>query len=266
MNYTYRFSILITIVMMMIACPFAFAEGDNVAMAPAVEATCSKDITIEGLKAKVTEMTKDFKDVTMTAVVTYKNKRALAKVEESFTRLYEFKTAKVTAKSPDKLKTEGRLGMLSFTYIVNNTTRIVRVPTIRVNKTDEYKNEPSKLQDLLDIGLLTQGAWRVRQLVIMPDPDAVTKGEMLINAPYPNNTMQNLFWIDTTNFCLKRFEKRDANGKSTIKLEYSKPKYFGNAIWLPTVVEIFAPDGERAGAMELRDIQVNTGITDSLFE
>ena len=93
----------------------------------------------------------------MTAAVTYKNKRALAKVEESFTRLYEFKTAKVTAKSPDKLKTEGRLGMLSFTYIVNNTTRIVRVPTIRVNKKDEYKNEPSKLQDLLDIGCTDTG-------------------------------------------------------------------------------------------------------------
>lgn len=223
-------------------------------------------LDIGALKNMVSERTKGFKDLTMTAVVTYKNKRALAKVEESFTRLYEFKTAKILVKAPDKIRTEGKLGMVSFTYIVNGTSRIVRVPSIRINKKDDYKEEPSKVQDLLDIGILTSEAWKIRQPSLCTDEESAAKGQIVINAAYPNNTMQNRFWIDSKNLSLTRFEKRDPEGRLTIRLEYSKPKLFNNLIWLPTVVEIFAPDGEKAGAMELKDIKVNSGLSDSLFE
>lgn len=266
MNQMHKVSFFIFTVVLMSICSCAFAAVENVRCIDVTTTASNGDVTLDGLKTTVTKLTKDFRDVTMTAVVTYRNKRALAKVEESFTRLYEFKTAKISAKSPDKMKTEGRLGMLSFTYIVNDTTRIVRIPSIRMNKKDENKDQPSKVQDLSDMGILTPSAWRIRELCLCPDPEAASKDQVLINAAYPKNTMQNMFWIDTKNYCLTRFEKRDASGKVTIRLEYSKPQYFGNAIWLPTVVEIFAPDGERAGAMELRDIKVNTGLTDSMFE
>ena len=72
-------------------------------------------------------------------------------------------------------------------------------------------------------------------------------------------------WIDAANFCLKRFEKRDSVNNLLARVVYSNPQNVGGVIWMPTKVELYAPDGTKAGSTELTNIKVNTGLPASLF-
>lgn len=224
-----------------------------------------KTITLEELKEQITAKTANFKDLTQTAVITYKNKSAMAKVKDNLTNLYDFKTAKISIKYPDMMRTEGKLGMVGFTYIINGTTRYIRVPSLRTNKKNDYEKEPSKVQDLLQFGLVTPEIWTMREPKILPDPEAEANGEILLSAGHPNNDMQKLFWIDNTNFYMKKYEKRNPDGTVIVTIVYSKPELFDGVIWVPTVAELYAPNGDKAGELELQDTKVNTGLSDDLF-
>ena len=78
--------------------------------------------------------------------------------------------------------------------------------------------------------------------------------------------MMLLAWLDEKDLWLKRFEKRTGAGELQFRVVYTDPRKAGGVIWMPTTVELYASDGERAGASEYTDIKVNTELTDSLFQ
>jgi outer membrane lipoprotein-sorting protein len=223
-------------------------------------------ISEEELRNRVAEATKGFQDLTMVGTVVYKNRKALAKIESAYSMLYDFKCAGIFFKYPDKLRMEGKLGMVSFEYIVNGSTKIVRAPSVRINKKKDYSDDPAKTQDALDIGLITPSLWQRRKVELVNDPDATANGELKLRLRWPKGDTIHHVWIDAQDLYLKRFEKRDAQGRLQIKVVYSDPKRFDGVIWVPTRVEVFGPDGEKAGVSEVSDVKVNIGLPDSLFE
>ena len=223
-------------------------------------------ITDTELKAKVQEATKDFKDISMLGTVTYKNKKALAKIDANYARLYDFKAANVAFKEPDKLRMDGKLGMVKFQYVINGGLKIIRAPTIRFTKKEDYSADPAKLQDALDVGLVTVSLWRNRRVEVLDDPEAATNGEIKLQLHWPKGEMVLYAWIDAKDLWLKKFEKRNPAGELLLRVVYSNPRKAGGAIWMPTTVEVFASDGERVGASEYSDIKANTGLEDSYFE
>jgi hypothetical protein len=112
-----------------IMCFFASAIASN------THAAC---ITEKEFKARVETATRNFKDLTMTGTATYKNKKAMEIVDPNYSKLYEFKSANVSYKDPNKLKMEGKLGMVRFEYIINGSRKIVRSPNMRINKKEDY--------------------------------------------------------------------------------------------------------------------------------
>lgn len=223
-------------------------------------------ITEAELKARIEEAAKDLQDISMVGTVTFKNKKALAKIDANYSRLYDFKSATVVHKSPDKFRMDGKLGMVRFEYIISGGHKIVRAPSIRFTKKEDYSDDPAKLQDALDIGLITPSLWHHRKVEIIDDPEAAAVGEIKARLRWPKGDMIHYVWIDQADLYLKRFEKRDPTGKLLFRVEYSEPRQAGGVIWMPTKVEVFSADGERAGASEYSDIKTNMGVQDSFFE
>jgi len=223
-------------------------------------------LTSEELKARVEKATTQLKDVTMTVSITYQNRKALEKIDSAYSRMYEFKSANISFKPPDKMRVDGKLGMVRFEMIVVGTTRIVRAPKLKINAKNEYSSAPSKVQTPLDMGFVTPALWKNRTIEVLDDPEAAAAGEIKIRMQWPNNTMVNLAWLDAKNLWIKRFEKRDSSNKLLVKLAFANPKQIAEGMWFPTSVDIFAPDGEKAGASQASDIKVNSGLGDSLFE
>jgi outer membrane lipoprotein-sorting protein len=223
-------------------------------------------ITSGELRAKVEAATKCLEDISMTGTVTQSNKDAIAKIDQNYTRLYEFKSAKVMYKLPDKMRMEGKLGMVRFEYIINGCTKIFRASPIRINKRSDYSDDPAKLQSALDIGLITPTLWDNRKVEIIDDVEAKDNGEIKLQLKWPKGDMQIFIWIDEKDLWLKKLEKRDGQGNLKVKVVYSNPKNIDGLVWLPTKTEMFAVDGDKAGTTEMSDIKYNSGLPDSLFE
>lgn len=223
-------------------------------------------ITTDQLKDRIETATKNFKDATITATVKDKNKAALTKVDQNYARLYEFQSAALQLKTPDMIRIESKLGMVKFEYIIAGGKKIFRAPKIRMNRVDDYSNDPAKLQSPLDLGIVTPQLFVNRRVEVLDDADAASKGEIALKLTWLKGDMVNLVWLDATNLWLKRFEKRDSQGKLLARVVYSNPQNPGGVIWMPTKVELYAPDGDKAGSMELSDIKINTNLPDSLFK
>lgn len=219
----------------------------------------------QDLKARIEAATKGFNDLTTTVVVREKNKTALTKVDENYARLYEFQSALLQLKAPDKIRIDSKLGMVKFEYIIARGKKIFRAPKVKINKVDDYSNDPAKLQSPLDLGIVTPQLWVGRRVEIVDDPEAKTNGEIKMKLAWLKGDMVNYAWIDATNLWLKRFEKRDSRNNLLARVVYSNPQNAGGVIWLPTKVELYAPDGAKAGSTELTDIKINTSLPDSLF-
>lgn len=223
-------------------------------------------LTLEQFRAKVTEATKNFKDLSMTGTVTYKNKEALTKIEANYAQLYEFKTAYISLKHPDKVRIEGKLGMVKFEYIVNGTNKLFRAPMVKISKKDNYADEPAKLQSALDVGIVTPTLWQYRTIEIIDDEHAQQNGEIKLRMRWAKGDMVYYAWIDAKDLYLKKFEKCKADGTVELRTVYSDAKKVSDAIWIPHKVEVYASDGTKAGTSEFSDVKVNSGLADSLFE
>ncbi|MGQ9454512.1 MAG: hypothetical protein ACUVRS_07260 [Armatimonadota bacterium] len=229
--------------------------------------TSSANITKEEeLKSRIELATAGFKDICFVGTVTQKNKKAMSKIESNYARLYDFQSARVYYKEPNKLRIEGKLGMVKFEYICNGNTKIVRAPAIRLSNRKDYPGDPAKLQDAFDIGLMTPSLWSHRNIEIIDDPEASANGEIKLRLRWPKGEMIHFAWLDGKDLWLKRFEKRTGDGKLLYRVNYSNPRKAGDIIWMPTVIEVFTSDGEKAGTTEYSDIKVNTNLSDTLFE
>jgi outer membrane lipoprotein-sorting protein len=225
---------------------------------------CAAPTAEQDLKARIESATKDFRDMTMTVTVKDKNKAALKKVDESYARLYDFQTATLSVKTPDRIRIDSKVGMVKVEYIISGGKKIFRASKFR--QTDDYSKDPAKLQTPLDVGLVTPQLWENRKVEILDDPQAQANGEIKLKLTWFKGDMCNLAWIDATNLWLKRFEKHDGAGNLKARVVYSNPVNAGGVIWMPTRVELYASDGTKAGTTELSGAKVNTNLPDTLFQ
>lgn len=222
--------------------------------------------TQQELKARVVSATKDLKDISMIGTVVESNKDIVEKVDASYARLYELKSARISLKAPDKLRIEGKLGMVKFEYIIAGGMKITRAPMLRFKKKEDYSSDPAKLQGPFDMGLVTPSLWENRRVEILDDPECKLNSEIMLKLRWLKGDMYYLAWVDEQNLWLKRIEKRDGEGKLRVRMVYSNPKNIGGVIWMPTTAEMYAPDGAKAGKTEISDIKFNVGMPDSMFE
>ena len=218
------------------------------------------------LKARIQAATKDLKDLSMTANVVEVDRKAIEKLDSNYARMLELKSAKVTLKLPDKMRVEGKLGMVKFEYIINGAIKISRAPTVRFKRKDDYTGDPAKLQGPFDMGIITDTLWRNRKIQVLDDPTAVANGEIKLELRWLKGDMVHYAWLDAKDLWLKRVEKYDAQGNLKMRTVYSNAKNIGGSFWIPTTVEVFSPDGAKAGKTQMVDIKYNSGVQDTLFQ
>ncbi|MEN6356210.1 MAG: outer membrane lipoprotein-sorting protein [Armatimonadota bacterium] len=220
----------------------------------------------DALKARIEESTKKLTDISFVVTVVEKNKDALSKMDSNYTTVYEFKNASISMRLPDKMRIEGKLGMVKFEYIINGFVKVFRASAVRINKRSDYSHNPAKLQDALDMGLVTSSIWRGRTVSVVDDPPAANSGQIKLKLQWPNSEPYSFIWLDAKNLFITRLEKYDGDGKLVMSINYTNHQNIGGIIWMPTRMEMRNPSGELVGAIEMSNIKYNTGLPDSLFE
>lgn len=223
-------------------------------------------LTVPELQSRITKASGKLVDSSFVVTAVEKNLEAIEKVDAKYVSLYEFKTAKIFLKEPDKLRTEGKLGMVKFEYIINNGRKIVRAPLLKIRRESDYSGNPGKLNDALDFGIITPALWAQRRIEIIEDSFAASKGETKIRLRWDNASMSIVLWLDSKEMYLKRMERRDGDDQTKVTLVYSNHRQMDGVVWIPTKVEMFASDGAKVGMSEISDIKVNVGLADSLFK
>lgn len=221
---------------------------------------------MDELKARVNRVSGKLKDISFSVTVIEKNQAALERMEPEYAALYELKSVRVYMKQPGMVRTEGKLGMVKFEYIINGWRKIVRAPMLKIRKESDYTGKPGKLTTPFDFGLVTPSLWDNRTVSVEEDAEASAAGEIRVRLRWAGSGTSIVAWLDSTNLCLKRVERRDSDDAARFRIIYMNHKLHDGVVWVPSRAEMFSPAGERVGVSELGDVKVNTGLPDSLFK
>lgn len=241
-------------VLIMVSCCVGNAIADSTSSA------------MSDFKARVETNTKDLKDISFKASVKDVNKELLKKIDNSYTKIMELKEARISLKFPDKIRIEGKIGLVKFEYICSDGYKIARAPKIGFKKRDNFSDDPSRLQGPFDVGIITPTLWQTRRVEVVDDAEAKSRGEIRLKLGWLKGDMVYYAWVDAQNLWLKRLEKHTAQGEVKEIINYSDPKNLGGQLWIPTRCEVVTPEGAKVGASVLSDIKLNSGLQDSIFE
>ncbi|MHB0913381.1 MAG: outer membrane lipoprotein-sorting protein [Armatimonadota bacterium] len=217
------------------------------------------------VRAKVRDATDGFKDIRLTCKVLQANQKELKKIGKDFPKSYEFKSSKVLFKAPDKMKMEGKLGVVKVRMVINGDQKAIVVPAVHYSDKENIAGEPHKRQTELDIGIVTESLWKDYR-VIDTDEEKGSDGPIYrITYVRTNATdKKQVAWIDARTLKLLKVDKYESDGKLESRYLYMKHQKVG-CIWVPTRIEVYNCDNKLAGVTAYEDIKVNTGIPDSEF-
>lgn len=218
------------------------------------------------VRAQIREATKGFKDITLTCKVLYTNHAELRKIGKDFPKSYEFKTTVVRYKSPDKMKMEGKLGLVQVAVIINGNMKAIKVPSLHITKREDISKEPHKRQGDLDIGILTDQLWS-DFIVLSVASENTSEGEFYRITFVRSNARNKklVLWTEPKTWKLIKLEKYEDDGTLKSRYIYSNHKYVGG-VWVPGHIDVYNKDGKLAASTMYTDIRVNTGIPDSEFK
>lgn len=227
----------------------------------------SADATGNDLKTRAAQATRGFRDLKLTCNVTYINLPELKKISKDFSQRYEFKTSTLMYKSPDKLKLEGKLGLVKMKMVINGDQKAFIIPAIRYSKKENIKDEPHKRQSDFDIGIFSDSLWNDYIVNKVENEKGSDCAMYKITFCRDNARMKKLIcWVDADSLKLYRLETYGKNGDRQVKYIYSRHIRAGSCIWLPMKIDVYNSSNNHAATIEYDDVDINTGISDSEFK
>ena len=218
------------------------------------------------LKARAAQAVQGLKDLKLTCKVTYCNMAELKKISGDFSKRYEFKTSTLMFKSPDKMKMEGKLGMVTMKMVINGDRKAFIIPAIGYHKKENIKGEPHKRQSDFDIGIFSDTLWSD---YIVTDVERVKNGDgteyRIVFRRANTKEKKQVCWVDAESLRLRKLENFESDGSLKTRFVYSDHKKLGNGVWLPMKIDIYNGEGKLAASTEYQDVSINTGISDSEF-
>ena len=217
------------------------------------------------VRAEIREATGGFRDITLTGKVTYANVKELKKIGKDFPKSYEIKDTLIRFKSPDKMRVEGKLGMLRVIMIINSDKKAFFVPSLKYSDKEDITGKPHKKQGELDIGIITESLWAEYVVAGADQDDSSGSSVHRIRFTRTNSPNENmLVWLDGRDFRLLKLEKYDRGNvlrSRTIYLNHQRHE----GIWVPAKINLYNSDGKLAATSVYRGVRVNKGLADSLF-
>ena len=228
--------------------------------------------TLGAADPKIQDVTsRNLQDVSFTARVGSANQRELAKINEDFANSYRFKASNVWIKEPLKLRMESKVEDTSIFFIVNGTTRLVRIPKARINQKEDLSKSPGKRQTPLDFGLLPPSLFRdfFQGKFVRTE----TRGDFagchvfdLTYVPSLKDGTRHRVWVDPkTRFTAKSEWYSQFGGTLMATFVYDQAKEF-NGVWIPTRATVRNADDKVGGTTSYSAVKVNQGLADSLFK
>ena len=228
-----------------------------------IAASIASSSTGSDIRSRICQATHGFKDITLTAKVIYANQNELKKIGKDFPKSYEFKSTTVRFKAPDKMKMEGKLGMVKASIVINGDRKATVIPSVHYSKKENIAGEPHKRQTDLDIGIVTGSLW---QDYIVLDSDTEGSTYKITFARENSRDNKHICWIDSKTLKLLKVEKYDSGGNLKSRYIYSKHSLIDGLVWVPGRADVYNCEGKLAGSTGYENIKVNTGIPDSVFK
>jgi len=214
------------------------------------------------LRTRVKQATGDFKDITLTCKVVQANQKELKKIGKDFGKSYDFKSTLVRFKSPDKMKMEGKLGLVKVEIVINGDRKLTSIPPIYYRKKEDIGGQPHKRQTDLDIGMITESLWRDYIVLSNDTEDSVHKITFIRN----NSREKKLVaWVDDKTLRLLKVEKYESDGRLISRYLYSGHSLVNGVAWVPSRIQVYNGEGKLAGVTAYENIRINTSIPDSVF-
>jgi len=190
----------------------------------------------------------------------------LRKINEDFANAYRFKTMQAYYKEPLMMRLESEVMSRKLTYILNGGIKLVSAPGKKIR--EDVSNSPGKRQTLMDFGLLTPALMKQMRARFLKEDKLNGKAMFVFElgwAKGDDNTTRHHVWIDPqTKVTMKRVWY-DRLGKLAATFEYKDPVEAAPGIWVPTKVEVYNSSNRFGGRTVQSNIQVNKGLSESLF-
>lgn len=174
---------------------------------------------------------------------------------------------KMRYKEPNMVRIEGTKEGTKATYIINGTVQYAGLNGVKTKR--NFGNEPGKRKSLMDVGLISEyyltytNAKFLREGTVEGKPVAIFE---MRYKPQFNDTSHHVVYIDPkTKVVLKR-DSYTQEGKLQAVYLYKNVQQVAPGIWFPTRIEAKNTDNVVAGVTGYRDIKVNVGIADSVFQ
>lgn len=208
-------------------------------------------------------------DFTATMVVVKADQRELGKIGKDFGFLYRFKEVQMRYKEPNKVRIEGSVSGAKGVYIVSGNIQHVSFPKMNLRTRRDFGNSPGKRKSLMDVGLVSEfylsyvNAKFLREGTVDGVPVAVFD---MTYKDRDEDTSHHVVYIDPKTKVVRKREAYSQEGKLQAIFYYKDVREVHPGIWFPTRIEAQNTDRVIAGVTAYKDIRVNTGLPDSLFQ
>jgi outer membrane lipoprotein-sorting protein len=190
----------------------------------------------------------------------------LKRMKRNAATALEFSRIKVYFMAPDRLRLEGKYGLVPVTMIENGDVKLYKFG-LGVNRRRNVAGESGKKQGGLEFGLLAGEVWDDYNITVVDrEPwdnrpaivlDLMAKGD-------PKGSHHRI-WVDAENYRLLRRDRLAGDGKLKHRHLFRQPYRSPAGTWLSKRIEIYNQYNKFVGALELTDIEVNQGLAESLF-
>lgn len=207
-----------------------------------------------------------FRDAAFTAKVLQKDQRELEKINDDFGQGYKFSTTNVRLKEPFKLRLDANVEDTTVSYIVNGTSRRIRVPRLKVNVKQDLSKEPGKRQTAMDFGVLTPSLLTDLFDAKFVRLDRATNDVVfdLTYKPALKDKTRYRVWIDPVKKYVTKREWFHRKGRMVATFYYDSPVSEGGAT-MATKLTVKNGDDKVAGVTSYVGMRLNQGIPDDVF-
>ncbi len=220
-------------------------------------------ITANDILKKVKAAEAFLRDFRAELIIEEANKTAIAGMGKGYDEILRLEKAVICYKKPDKIRYDGYARGIKVTYIQNGYTKLVIAPMVKQKV--NVKDKPGKRQDTLDLGFLSSWLWMDNNVsVVSVDRNGIVKLKFVPRFG-PKDKSHDLVWIDPKTLRLLRFERYRGSGELRVRCVYLEHLKLTPGLAIATKSELFDAKGRSLGTASYNNLQVNVGLSDSLF-
>jgi outer membrane lipoprotein-sorting protein len=191
----------------------------------------------------------------------------LKRSDKNTNMVLEFSRLKLYYKAPDRLRIEGKRGLVPVTLVQSGHTQVVKLG-LGIKKSRDMSDEVRNKRSGLDIGLLSGQVWQDFDVTVVGhetwENQPATVLRIAARGDRPGSSFQKL-WIDPESLRMMCRERFRGNGQLKDRQVFREPVRLPGGTWLSRRIEVSNQAGRFVGALALGQFEVNQGVADNLF-